>query len=72
MVMIFLMLFTVFPFIHESGWVHHNISVGNVYLFEGRGMLSDLEYAKRKNDASQHDVRVRGSDFLGIICELRN
>ena len=51
----------------------HNISVGNVYLIEGRGMLSDLEYAKRKNDTSQHDVRtVRGSDFLGIICELRN
>ena len=66
-------LITVLQFIHESGWVHRDVSVGNVYLFDGRGILANLEYAKSTNDTPQHDVRtVRGLDLLSMICELRN
>ena len=35
-----------------AGWIHRDISSGNLYWFEGnggevRGILADLEYAKR-------------------------
>ena len=66
-------LITVLQINHGSGWVHRDVSVGNVYPFDGRGILADLEYAKSTNDTSKHDVRtVRVSDLLSIICELRN
>jgi hypothetical protein len=35
----------VFRLFHGSGWVQ-DISAGNVYLCEGRGVLGDLEFAK--------------------------
>jgi hypothetical protein len=30
-----------------NGWVHRDISSGNLLLYVGRGILSDLEYARR-------------------------
>ncbi|KAL7278832.1 hypothetical protein ACG7TL_007849 [Trametes sanguinea] len=30
-------------------WIHRDVSSGNILLFEGRGKLSDLEYAKEFN-----------------------
>ena len=35
--------------IHGAGWVHRDLSVGNLYLYKGRGLIGDFEYAKRKN-----------------------
>lgn len=32
--------------IHNSGWVHRDISVSNIYLLDDHGLLGDLEYAK--------------------------
>ncbi len=44
---------------HESGWVHRDISVGNVYYHEERGgLLGDLEYAKVMADEQTHEVRT--------------
>jgi len=32
---------------HLCGYVHRDISVGNILLYEGRGLLMDLEYSKQ-------------------------
>ncbi|KAA1475769.1 hypothetical protein DENSPDRAFT_842618 [Dentipellis sp. KUC8613] len=46
------------------GWVHRDISSGNLLWFEagGRGILSDLEYAKKFNPESQ------GSSDPKTVC----
>ena len=41
--------FIALKWIHGAGWVHRDLSVGNLYLYEGRGLIGDFEYAKRKN-----------------------
>jgi serine/threonine protein kinase len=57
----------VFRLFHGSGWVHRDISVGNVYLHEGRGVLGDLEFAKNTAGQSQHELRtVRVIYFLSV------
>ena len=57
-------MIVVFRFLHGSGWVHRDVSTGNVYLFDGHGVLGDLEYAKKTDDNTQHEVRtVRGLDL---------
>ena len=55
--------------IHGSGCVHRDISVGNVYLYEGRGLLGDLEHAKNTADHSErwHEVRMVRGCFCGDI-----
>ncbi|KAK7433990.1 hypothetical protein VKT23_020454 [Stygiomarasmius scandens] len=52
--------------IHAAGWVHRDISVNNLYWSQdGFGLLSDLEYAKRKSDAVAHDdVRTGTIQFI--------
>ncbi|KAJ3823101.1 hypothetical protein F5880DRAFT_1613185 [Lentinula raphanica] len=53
--------------IHSAGWVHRDISGGNLYYYKERhaGILGDLEYAKRVNDdePSNHTVRT-GTPFF--------
>ena len=57
----------VFRLFHGSGWVHQDISAGNVYLYGGRGILGDLEFAKNTADNSQHELRVvRGMYSLSV------
>jgi serine/threonine protein kinase len=51
-------MIVVLRFLHGSGWVHRDISAGNVYLFDGRGVLGDLEYPKKTDDTTQHEVRT--------------
>lgn len=44
-----------FRLCYGSGWVHRDISTisaGDVYLYEGCGVLGDLEFAKRTDDGS--------------------
>lgn len=56
-----------FHLFHGSGWVHRDISAANVYLYEGRGILGDLEFAKNTADNSQHELRaVRGMYSLSV------
>lgn len=44
----------------DHGSVHRNISTGNILLYEGRGILNDLEYAKTWQTEGQpvHTVRI--------------
>lgn len=50
--------------IHQSGWVHRDISCGNVYCFKDatgtRGLLGDFEYAKPIADPTEHKQRTVG------------
>ncbi|KAJ3733075.1 hypothetical protein DFJ43DRAFT_277086 [Lentinula guzmanii] len=45
-------------FIHSAGWVHRDISGGNLYYYNHGGLIGDLEYAKKVEDQSQHNVRT--------------
>lgn len=31
---------------HKVGWVHHDISMGNIVIVKDRAMILDMEYAK--------------------------
>ena len=34
--------------LHEAGWVHRDLSPGNIIVVEGKAKISDLEFAKRR------------------------
>ncbi|THH05725.1 hypothetical protein EW145_g4588 [Phellinidium pouzarii] len=51
---------------HGCGWVHRDISCGNVYYHDGHGRLGDLEYAKEKYSDGKHDVRTGTLDFMSV------
>ncbi|KAL5512617.1 hypothetical protein ACEPAG_3270 [Sanghuangporus baumii] len=53
-------------FIHGSGWIHRDISAGNVYYFDGRGLIGDLEYAKKITIDETHQMRTGTPDFMAI------
>ena len=44
--------------LHGCRWVHRDISAGNTYLYEGRGLLGDLEYAKIMESGGLHETRA--------------
>ncbi|KAJ3545073.1 hypothetical protein NM688_g5672 [Phlebia brevispora] len=51
--------------LHEAGWVHRDISDGNIMLDElGHARLMDLEYAKRLGDETTPDLRIGTSPFM--------
>ncbi|KAJ4472440.1 hypothetical protein C8J55DRAFT_491120 [Lentinula edodes] len=47
-----------------AGFIHRDLSGGNTLFFEGRGIISDLEYAKRYNEVSSHDPKTSTPDFM--------
>ncbi|KAF8579524.1 hypothetical protein K439DRAFT_1620467 [Ramaria rubella] len=49
---------------HKYDFVHRDVSAGNILSVDGRGVLADLEYAKRLSDDSQHDVRTGTLYFM--------
>ena len=38
--------------------MHRDISVGNLYLYNDRGLIGDLEYAKHRNAEAEREVRI--------------
>ena len=52
--------------------MHRDISIGNLYLYEGRGLLGDLEFAKNVADHSQPEVRIVRERLLVMVSGLRN
>ncbi|KAF9233645.1 hypothetical protein BU15DRAFT_66398 [Melanogaster broomeanus] len=56
-------------YMHIAGWVHRDVSAGNVLRCNGRGKITDLEYAKSLTSSSEsHDVRTGTADFMA--CEV--
>lgn len=46
---------------HASGWVHGDVSLGNILLYEDWAKISDLEHATREGEREEHDRMVRVS-----------
>jgi serine/threonine protein kinase len=44
--------------LHQYGWVHRDVSCGNLLVFDGGGKLSDLEYTKKMSQESTHEIRT--------------
>ena len=53
--------------LHRAGWVHRDISVGNILVVDGVGKLSDLEYAKKEGDPGHSGVRTVSNMFLSCV-----
>ncbi|KAL5479069.1 hypothetical protein ACEPAI_2357 [Sanghuangporus weigelae] len=54
----------VLRWMHESGWVHRDISAGNLFFYDGRGLIGDLEYAKLKGSFATHSMRTGNAYFI--------
>ncbi|KAI0086023.1 hypothetical protein BDY19DRAFT_1050220 [Irpex rosettiformis] len=51
---------------HKCGWVHCDVSSGNILLVDGFVKISDLEYAKSMKDNSSHSERSGTAFFMSI------
>ena len=47
--------------LHRCGWVHGDVSANNILLHNGVTKISDLEFAKKHDELSEHDRVVRSS-----------
>ncbi|KAI6111282.1 hypothetical protein F5141DRAFT_1113645 [Pisolithus sp. B1] len=56
-------------FLHSVGWVHHDVSGGNVLRWDKLGKLADLEYTKHMNSNMSHEVQMGTLDFMA--CEVK-
>ena len=46
--------------LHKAGWVHRDISCGNIFISEGDVVkLGDFEFAKRLNCTGEEDADSR-------------
>ena len=50
--------------IHKAGWVHRDLSTGNLYLYIDpvnglkRGLIGDFEFAKKVGSGGRHEKRI--------------
>ena len=44
--------------LHECGWVHRDISCGNILLIGKGGMITDVEFTKADNASTYHSIRT--------------
>ncbi|KAF9245899.1 hypothetical protein BU15DRAFT_70959 [Melanogaster broomeanus] len=57
-------------YMHRAGWDHRDISSVNVLRHEDRGLITDLEYAKRRTSSEYDEVRTGTADFMA--CEIES
>lgn len=48
---------TALRLMHKYGWVHRDVSSGNILVVDGVVKISDLEYAKKMGDETSHNGR---------------
>ena len=51
-------LITAVWFLAKYGYVHRDISGGNIYQYSGKGVVGDLEYMKRVSEDGASDMRT--------------
>ncbi|KAI6046786.1 hypothetical protein EDC04DRAFT_1249602 [Pisolithus marmoratus] len=55
-------------FLHSVRWVHRDVSAGNVLRVGGMGKLAGLEYAKRMEAETIHDVQTVSRYLIRRLC----
>ncbi|EKM56466.1 uncharacterized protein PHACADRAFT_207697 [Phanerochaete carnosa HHB-10118-sp] len=55
--------------LHQCGWVHRDVSAGNVLIIDNVGKLVDFEYAKHESDDWRHKVRMGTPYFTAVEVE---
>lgn len=45
---------------HQHGYIHWDVSTGNIISYNGYGRLADLEYAKEISTGGAHEIRMVG------------
>ena len=56
--------FVALRIIHKAGWVHRDLSLGNLYLYidpvsgEKRGLIGDFEFAKKVGSGGRYDIKT--------------
>ena len=56
--------FVALQVIHKAGWVHRDLSIGNLYLYIDpvsgvkRGLIGDFEFAKRAGEKRNCSIRT--------------
>ncbi|GJE89550.1 hypothetical protein PsYK624_056530 [Phanerochaete sordida] len=58
--------------LHTYGWVHRDISPGNILVYKGRGLLTDFEYAEcwKENDQAGHAMRPGTRCFMSVEVDI--
>lgn len=51
---------------HKSGWVHRDLSAGNIIIVGGRGKITDLEYATREGQQGRAGRTVSNHVFFDV------
>lgn len=59
--------------LHECGWMHRDISSGNILVYKGRGLLTDFEYAKSWSEYNQpgHPMRTGTQYFMSVEVDTQ-
>lgn len=58
-------VFTALKLMHTAGWLHRDVSIGNILIDEsGHARLVDLEYAKKMGDDFIPELRVVSVFFV--------
>ena len=52
-----------------AGWVHRDVSAGNILLYGDRGLIADLEYAKKEDMGSNIECSSSQKDPK-MVCHL--
>lgn len=55
---------------HKCGWVHRDISSGNILIVDGIVKIGDLEYAKRLDDDTSHAGRSVRFSHIRRVAHL--
>ncbi|KAG6327945.1 hypothetical protein ID866_11144 [Astraeus odoratus] len=56
--------------LHDAGWIHRDVSPGNLLRIGNSVKIADLEYAKRLDSAESHEIRTGTMDFMA--CEVES
>ncbi|KAK2459542.1 hypothetical protein APHAL10511_008448 [Amanita phalloides] len=67
---LFYELVQVLHIFHRAGWIHRDLSAGNVFLYQNECLkLGDLEFAKKMSKDGEHDVRTGTLGFMAFEVE---
>ena len=66
-------LLSVLQALHTAGWLHRDISGGNVMLWQNKVKIADFEYAKRfKNMKTAEELENTPHHNLRTVCDVLN